>query len=210
MQVLKLCILPPSPLAHYMNELTKFTRFVKETRIAETIRKQQELLKQSVSSTLQNEEQFYGTDYLLPELLYFLTAVEQSVDTTDPAYESLLSTGTASNANPDILTTILDSQKHALYAALPFYTTEVTTVINVVTELDKISFGLTSKIHHQWQMPEPLSGILKESEERYKDLFDGANDMIHIVEPDGTLMYVNNAWMKCLGYELNEIRGKSI
>lgn len=46
--------------------------------------------------------------------------------------------------------------------------------------------------------------------ETYKDLFDNAHDLIHLVHLDGTLLYANKAWMKLLGYSLEEIKGKSI
>jgi two-component system, LuxR family, sensor kinase FixL len=49
-----------------------------------------------------------------------------------------------------------------------------------------------------------------EKVETYKDLFDNAHDLIHIVEPNGTIIYVNKAWTKILGYTQEEIQGKPI
>lgn len=46
--------------------------------------------------------------------------------------------------------------------------------------------------------------------ERYKDLFDSAHDLIHLLEPDGSIMYVNHAWERNLGYREEEIRGRLI
>jgi two-component system sensor kinase FixL len=46
--------------------------------------------------------------------------------------------------------------------------------------------------------------------ETYKDLFDNAHDLIHLVEPDGKILYVNHAWEKNLGYSEEEVRGKLI
>jgi two-component system, LuxR family, sensor kinase FixL len=46
--------------------------------------------------------------------------------------------------------------------------------------------------------------------ETYKDLFDNAHDLIHIVEPDGQIVYVNNSWRNVLGYSDAEIEGRSI
>ena len=51
---------------------------------------------------------------------------------------------------------------------------------------------------------------LFESLETYKDLFDNAHDLIHLVHIDGTLLYINKAWTDLLGYTQQEIRGKSI
>lgn len=49
-----------------------------------------------------------------------------------------------------------------------------------------------------------------ESEERYKDLFDNAHDLIHIVKPNGNIMYVNAAWRQTMGGSEREIKGRSI
>ncbi len=51
---------------------------------------------------------------------------------------------------------------------------------------------------------------LRESEERYRDLFESASDLIQIVRPDGRIQYVNRAWRQTLGYGEEEIRDLSL
>lgn len=46
--------------------------------------------------------------------------------------------------------------------------------------------------------------------ETFKDLFDHAHDLIHIVEPDGAIIYVNKAWERILEFPQSEVQGKSI
>ncbi len=46
---------------------------------------------------------------------------------------------------------------------------------------------------------------LRESEERYRDLFDNATDMVCVTAPDGSLLYVNQAWQLGTGYGEGEI-----
>jgi len=46
---------------------------------------------------------------------------------------------------------------------------------------------------------------LRESEEKYRDLFENANDLIQSVNPDGTFDYVNKKWKKALGYTDDEL-----
>ncbi len=46
---------------------------------------------------------------------------------------------------------------------------------------------------------------LRESEERYRDLFDNANDLIQSVKPDGHFHYTNKKWREVLGYSEEEV-----
>ncbi|MCL1466070.1 adenylate/guanylate cyclase domain-containing protein [Argonema galeatum] len=46
---------------------------------------------------------------------------------------------------------------------------------------------------------------LAESEERYRDLFEGASDLIQSVDANGYFIYVNRAWRETLGYNETEI-----
>lgn len=48
------------------------------------------------------------------------------------------------------------------------------------------------------------------SEEEFKDLFDNAHDLVHFLEPDGRVAYVNPSWSRILGYEIGEIKGRII
>ena len=45
---------------------------------------------------------------------------------------------------------------------------------------------------------------LRESEERYRDLFENASDLIQSVAPDGRFLDVNKAWREKLGYSERE------
>jgi PAS domain S-box-containing protein len=46
---------------------------------------------------------------------------------------------------------------------------------------------------------------LQESEAKYRDLFENANDLILSVGPDGTFQYVNRAWRETLGYTKEDV-----
>jgi PAS domain S-box-containing protein len=46
---------------------------------------------------------------------------------------------------------------------------------------------------------------LQESEERYRDLFEAANDLIQSVYPSGKFAYVNRKWLEVLGYTKAEV-----
>jgi PAS domain S-box-containing protein len=47
--------------------------------------------------------------------------------------------------------------------------------------------------------------LLRESEERYRDLFENARELIQVVSPDGGLLYVNRAWRETLGYKDEDV-----
>lgn len=51
---------------------------------------------------------------------------------------------------------------------------------------------------------------LIESEEKYRDLFENATDLIQSVDVKGNILYVNNAWKDKLGYTDKEILNKNI
>nr|MDA3885790.1 PocR ligand-binding domain-containing protein [Candidatus Delongbacteria bacterium] len=54
-----------------------------------------------------------------------------------------------------------------------------------------------------------LINALKESEEKYKALYDNAPLSYQSLNEDGTFRDVNPTWLKTLGYEQNEVIGKS-
>ncbi|MFS8776724.1 response regulator [Synechococcus sp. W65.1] len=47
---------------------------------------------------------------------------------------------------------------------------------------------------------------LKESEERYRDLFENATDLIQSADAEGHFLYVNRAWKETLGYDETQIQ----
>jgi diguanylate cyclase (GGDEF)-like protein/PAS domain S-box-containing protein len=55
-----------------------------------------------------------------------------------------------------------------------------------------------------------VEAALKQSEERLRDLFDNANDLIQSVAPDGRFEYVNAAWLRRLGYRREELEALTL
>lgn len=47
---------------------------------------------------------------------------------------------------------------------------------------------------------------LRESEERFRDLFDNAHDLIQSIAPDGRFIFVNPSWLRTMGYSDEELR----
>jgi PAS domain S-box-containing protein len=51
---------------------------------------------------------------------------------------------------------------------------------------------------------------LRESEERYRDLFENSSDLIQVLTPEGRFAYVNRAWRAALGYHDEELENLSM
>jgi len=47
---------------------------------------------------------------------------------------------------------------------------------------------------------------LQKSEERYRDLFENANDLIQSVDSEGNFVYINMKWLETLGYSKEELK----
>jgi PAS domain S-box-containing protein len=47
--------------------------------------------------------------------------------------------------------------------------------------------------------------VLRESEGRYRDLFENSSNLIQSIAPDGQIIYVNKAWLETLGYTEAEL-----
>jgi diguanylate cyclase (GGDEF)-like protein/PAS domain S-box-containing protein len=53
-------------------------------------------------------------------------------------------------------------------------------------------------------------GLRQEAEERFRDLFENASDLIQSIDPTGRILYVNPAWRQALGYSDAEVAGLTI
>ncbi len=51
---------------------------------------------------------------------------------------------------------------------------------------------------------------LRDSEDRFRDLFENATDMLQSIDPDGRILLVNKAWRETLEYTEEEVTGRNI
>ncbi len=65
-------------------------------------------------------------------------------------------------------------------------------------------------IYHDITSRRLAEELLRESEERYRDLFENASDLVFTASPEGALIYVNRAWLRTLGYQENEMNGLTV
>lgn len=86
----------------------------------------------------------------------------------------------------------------------------VQTIIKDITERKHMEEVARKYADHLEEMVEERTAELRTSEEMYRDLFENANDMIQSVAPDGSLLYVNRAWLETLGYSEDEVSALSM
>jgi PAS domain S-box-containing protein len=72
----------------------------------------------------------------------------------------------------------------------------------IITQVVLVYMDLTERIRAQED--------LRRSEERYRDLFENSTDLIQVLNADGTIRYVNQAWRESLGYGPDEVASMSI
>jgi len=51
-----------------------------------------------------------------------------------------------------------------------------------------------------------MEEMLRESEKKFKDLFENANDLIQSIDVNGNFLYVNKKWLETLGYSNEELK----
>jgi two-component system sensor kinase FixL len=94
-------------------------------------------------------------------------------------------------------------EKQPMYSSLIRATRNLTACRNIILRnvfnFETVESRLTSIKPH-----------ILENIETFKELCDNAPELVHIVEPDGTIVYANNAWTSILGYTQREVLGKSI
>ncbi|MCB9364337.1 MAG: PAS domain S-box protein [Flavobacteriales bacterium] len=102
-----------------------------------------------------------------------------------------------------------------------YYTGEITNVNKKGESFT--SFLSASVLYNEEGKPKGAMGVsrditdiklaeqqLIESEEKYRDIFENATDLIQSVDGKGNIAYVNKAWLKTLGYTQNEVNNKNI
>jgi PAS domain S-box-containing protein len=73
-------------------------------------------------------------------------------------------------------------------------------------ELAKTNQALQAEIRDRARAQEAL----RESEKRYRELFESASDLIQCVDTKGGILYVNRAWHETLGYSEEDLKALSL
>jgi len=71
-------------------------------------------------------------------------------------------------------------------------------------------FFLYGKATEEILLRRSVESALRESEERYRSLYNNTPAMLHSVDPDGRLVSISEHWLDVMGYERDEVIGKMI
>jgi two-component system, LuxR family, sensor kinase FixL len=106
---------------------------------------------------------------------------------------------------------INSAERSAFYELITSYTKNSKEAVSIMNGLEKY-YGEAQKLAVTTleNVQEEQKRKHEETEEQYRDLFENASDLIHIVKPEGEIMYINNAWHKAIGYTSDELIGRSI
>ena len=107
------------------------------------------------------------------------------------------------NFPPEIILNVIRTHPIVFYCSLvcknPYYVPpeELLKPNSISLEIDRLLYNM--------RVNETKELELKESKDKFKDLFDNATDLIQSATPDGRFIYVNQAWRKTLGYDEEEV-----
>jgi PAS domain S-box-containing protein len=112
---------------------------------------------------------------------------------------------------PSDLVLLYAVQKKVMWSYLKKYTQEPDEIIAIMNELeDYYTQVQDSGIKMLFDIHGETETQLRQSEERYRDLFENTNDLIFIINLQGKVDFANKAWMEAMGYTSGEIMDVSL
>ncbi len=143
--------------------------------------------------TSQSELNFYFISNLIGCAMLTLLVIWY-FKSTNSEYEKII---TEKNNSLSIFNTEISEQKSQLEAK------------NI--ENEQLVFNLESTVEERTLTLKESFNLIEEKEKNYGDLLDKSSEMIQMLDPEGNITYVNQAWLENMKFEkLDEVVGRPI
>ncbi len=203
-----------------MSPLQLFAAFIRTTKFEEFVFFElQTLLSYNVPLMKKfdhwsNEEKLERTRISLQE---FLISIEKGkgIETVEQKLEEWKANSLPDVSKTDVgvtdLVLIYSAQKYSLVSFIPHFTTDAAIAIGIALELEQYYKRVQDMaVNIMQEIDREEKEKLKETEAKYKDLFENATDLVQFVDIEGRILYVNDAWQKTMGYTSRELEGTYI
>jgi len=80
--------------------------------------------------------------------------------------------------------------------------------VEFLESLKKVTNEIIESMDREINEHKRTEELLHESERKYRDFYQNAPDGYHSLGPDGTILEVNDMWLRMLGYERDEVVGR--
>jgi PAS domain S-box-containing protein len=134
------------------------------------------------------------------------TAVDKANESLWQWEENKLAGISNDEIQPSDLVLMYSAQKKVMLNNLLHYTHDAAEVVCIVGELeDYFTLVQESAVTLFFKLQNEIERNLREREESYKDLLENTSDLVHAIDPDEKILYVNKNWLDTLGYSKEEV-----
>jgi PAS domain S-box-containing protein len=203
-----------------MKNLKTFAAFLKNEKLGEFTKENLEMLSKmdlpllKQFSNIEPEEMFkrsmVSNEVFLTSLIDE-TALAKAAESLRQWENNLLPGISKNDIQPSDLVLMYAAQKKVILKLLVQHTNEASEIVLILTELeDYYATVQEGAVKLFFKLQKEIETNLRESEDRYRDLFENTNDLIHIIDPQEKILFINKSWLDALGFPKEEVLKSSL